>query len=186
MAFSITDIKSRLVGGGARPTMFYVKVTWNNDTTGGLQDIQYMVQSSSLPASTIGSFDVPYFGRKIRLAGDRTFEPWTVTVINDENFKIRHAMENWHNQMNQLSTGRTQLASTSPAAYKGTATVFQLSKKGEAIRAYEFQGIFPSDISNIDVDWNDTDSIERFQVTFQYDWYTILKGEAAGSPNGLA
>jgi hypothetical protein len=136
-----------------------------------------MIQASSIPGSSIAPIEVPYFGRKVRVAGDRTFEPWSVQVMNDEDFKVRHALETWHNRINSLSGNLNTTTSSSPTNYKSQASVKQYSKAGGApIRIYTFYGLFPTEITPIDVNWNDTDTIETFQVTWVYDYYEVVGG----------
>jgi hypothetical protein len=176
MAYSINDIRANLRLGGARPTLFQVEITSPFDAELN-QIAPFMIQASSLPGSSIAPIDVPYFGRKIKVAGDRTFEPWSVQVMNDEDFKIRHALETWHNRINSLSGNLNTTTSSSPTNYKSQASVKQYSKAGGApIRIYTFYGLFPTEITPIDVNWNDTDTIETFQVTWVYDYYEVVGG----------
>jgi hypothetical protein len=176
MAFSINDIKSNLRLGGARPTLFQVEITspFDRDLN---QIAPFMIQASSLPGSSIGQIEVPYFGRKIKVAGDRTFEPWSVQVMNDEDFKVRHALETWHNRINSLSGNLNTTGSSSPTRYKSQASVKQYSKASATpIRTYTFYGLFPTEISPIALGWNDTDTIETFDVSWAYDHYEVVGG----------
>jgi len=176
MAYSINDIRANLRLGGARPTLFQVELTSPFDPELN-QIAPFMIQASSLPGSAIAPIEVPYFGRKIKVAGDRTFEPWSVQVMNDEDFKVRQSLELWHNQINSLSGNLNNTGSAAPTNYKSQALIKQYSKAGGApIRVYEFYGLFPTEISPIDVNWNDTDTIEVFQATFTYDWYEVVNG----------
>ena len=143
-----------------------------------------MVRTAQIPSSDLGIIEVPYFGRKIKLAGDRTFADWTVTVINDEDFLIRNALEQWSNQINSLQGNLRTFGGAAPSFYKANATVTQFSKTGVPIRTYKFNGIFPQTISTIDVDWNATDSIEEFTVTFQYDYWEV-SGGITGNAGGV-
>lgn len=183
MAFNIQDIRSQLTAGGARNALFQVTI---QNPVNGLGDLKipFMVRAAQIPASTLGTVEVPYFGRKIKLVGDRTFEPWTVTVVNDEDFLIRNALENWSNAMNSLQGNLRTTGSASPLNYKAQAQVTQYSKTGVPLRTYQFNGIFPTDIAAIDLDWNSTDQIEEFQVTFQYDWWEVLPG-VTGNAGGV-
>jgi hypothetical protein len=172
MAFNINEIKSQLVYGGARPTLFQCQIT--NPIQGAADlKVPFMVRSTTMPASTLGTIEVPYFGRKIKVAGDRTFDTWSVTVINDEDFLIRNAMEEWSSAINTHLENQRATGSSQTADYKSRAQVTQYSKDGLALRTYSFEGIFPVEISDIGVDWDTTDSIEEFTVTFQYDWWNI-------------
>lgn len=179
MAYDIQTFKSNLGLGGARPTLFKVELS-NPSGTPALGDFakaEFMIQATSLPGSTIGSIDVPYFGRKIRVAGDRTFEPWSVQVLNDEDFKVRDGLETWHNLINSLEGN---LGVSNPTTYKADVSVVQYSKNGNPIRRYKFKGLFPTEISPIELSWNDTDTIETFSTTFMYDYYTIEGSTTSG------
>lgn len=172
MTFNINDMRSQLTFGGARAALFSVQITNPINSNGDLK-VPFMVQASSLPGSTIGSIEVPYFGRKIKIAGDRTFDEWTVTVTNDEDFLIRNAMEEWTSAINSHQGNLRELGSSSPSEYKSQAQITQYAKTGEALREYTFVGLFPTTIEPITTDWNTTDEIETFDVTFQYDFWTI-------------
>ena len=181
MAFKIQDIKGALKFGGARPTLFQVSITKTEFST--LRTIApFMIQSTQIPSSSITSIDVPYFGRKIKVAGDRTFDTWSVTILNDEDFALRHIFEEWHNRINSLYTNINQYGSAAPAEYKTDAHVIQYSKapgtdgKKDPLRVYMFSGIFPTDISPIELDWGSTDTIETFSVTFAYDFFEVVGG----------
>jgi hypothetical protein len=182
MAFSVNEIRSQLTLGGARNTLFQVQI---QNPANGVADIKvpFMVRTAQIPGSDLGIIEVPYFGRKIRLAGDRTFADWTVTVINDEDFLIRNAMEQWSNQINSLRGNLRTFGGAAPSLYKANAQVTQYSKTGVPIRIYTFNGIFPQTIAPIELDWNATDQIEEFTVTFQYDWWEV-SGGVTGNAGG--
>lgn len=175
MAFNINDIRSQLTSGGARNSLFQVTIQNPVNSLGDLK-VPFMARAAQIPSSSIGFIEVPYFGRKVKLAGDRVFEPWTVTIVNDEDFLIRNSLENWSNAINSLQGNLRTTGSASPLNYKAQAQVTQYSKTGTPIRQYQFNGIFPTDITAIDLDWNATDQLEEFQVTFQYDWWEVLPG----------
>lgn len=184
MAFRINDMITNLKYGGARPTLFQVEITSPFDRD--LNTIApFMVQASQLPGSTINAIEVPYFGRKIKVAGDRTFENWSINVINDEDFKVRHAMERWHNQINSLRNNTAGSNAAAPSQYKNDAVVKQYGRGNTdtPIRVYKFFNIFPIDISAIDVDWNATDQIENFNVTFAFDWFEVIRTSGQGQLN---
>jgi hypothetical protein len=176
MTFRINDFSTKLIGGGARPTLFNVELGTKFDP--GLSDIaSFMVESSSLPGSSIAPIPLPYMGRKMNVAGDRTFDTWSVRVINDEDFRIRHAMEDWMNRINSLEGNLMATNDTAnPSSYKHTAQVKQYGKSSSTkiLREYNFVNLFPIAISAIDLDWNATDEVERFSVDFAYDYYTIV------------
>ena len=185
---SITNFRDRLVGGGARPNMFEVNITLPAGVVGQSdfdQDIRFMIKAAEIPAANIGNIPVPFRGRVLPVAGDRTFDPWTVTVINDAKFNIRDAMEQWSNKINDL---QFDVGDINPADYQTKAEVFQLSRQGGAavsssggedivtLRQYDFEGIYPNAVSSIPLDYGATDQIEEFQVTFNYLFWTVEGG----------
>lgn len=183
MAFNVNEIRSQLTLGGARGSLFQVTLT-NPANGAGDVKLPFMVRATSIPESTLGVIEVPYFGRKVKLAGDRTFGTWQVQIINDEDFLVRNAMEQWSNQINTMQGNVRAFGAASPLLYKSDATVVQYSKTGLPIREYSFRGIFPTEISTIDLDWNATDTIEEFSVTFAYDWWEVsggITGDAGGA-----
>ena len=187
MANTIQDFKSTLRGGGARANLFEVILT---DMPGGGQfssaDFSILCKAAQLPASTIASIDVPFRGRIFKVAGDRTFETWSVTVINDEDFKIRSSMERWMQYIGQFGDGS---GSTNPNDYMRSATVRQLSRNpsttgnnafggGLKVSAqYKFYDIFPTSISAIDLSYDTADTIEEFTVEFQVQYWTPFSGQ---------
>jgi len=179
--FNINDFKSRgLSLGGARPSLFEVSIsTPFSAAAGALEKFTFTCRASEVPAATIGSVDVPYFGRKIKLAGDREFADWTVTVMNDEDYLVRNMFEDWSNRMNSL-VGNLKIDGALNNSYKTTAFVSQFSKDGTGIRSYEFVGIFPTTVSNMALDWDNTNAIQTFDVTFSYDYWVPYNGENGG------
>ena len=175
----ITNFRQRLNKGGVRSNLFEVEI---KDIPGGGQDVQdevrFLVKAAEIPASNIGNIPVPFRGRVLPVAGDRTFDPWTVTIINND-FKIRDTMERWSNFINDMVLAN---GSVDPASYQKGALVKQLSReaasgdKPEILRQYNFVGIYPNVISNIPLDYGATDQIEEFQVTFNYLFYEIVGG----------
>jgi len=172
----ITDFKSKLSGGGARPNLFEVELGFpsavgiDNDT---LQKSRFLVKAAALPASTVAPIDVPFRGRVLKVAGDRTFETWTITVLNDVDFSIRSAFEKWMNTINKMddATGLTN-----PESYQSDAFVYQLGRDGGILRSYNFYDIFPTNISTIDLSYETTDTIEEFTVELQIHWWEASKG----------
>ena len=128
-----------------------------------------MVKTAGLPASNLGSYTVPYFGRQVKYGGDRTFEDWTVTVINDEDFAVRNALEAWSNAVNSHDSNTRAL----PQSYKSNGIVTQYSKNGSPLRTYIFEGLYPVTIDSIPLSWETVDTIEEFGVTFQYDLWRV-------------
>ena len=168
MAFNINEFKSQLTGGGARNNLFQVQILNPVDSTADFK-VPFMAKASTLPASTIASIDtIKYFGRTIKYAGERTFAQWSVTIINDEDFLVRNAMEAW---MNGIASHDTNLQSL-PQDYKSNALITQYSKSGDPLRTYKFEGLFPTDVTAQTMDW-DTDGIQTFDVTFSYDLWMV-------------
>lgn len=184
MTFSIDQFKSALALGGARPSLFEVQISFNSGSgliSSGLAKTPFMIRAAGIPASTTNSFPVPYFGRQIKFAGDRVFDDWSVAVINDEDFAVRTAFEEWSTLINSheenISALRPGLGTpgTSSTGYKSNAVVKQYSKLGgNPIAAYQFIGLFPNNISDIPLAWNSTDEIEEFSVQFSYDYWERL------------
>lgn len=192
MAFNISNFRAQgLVQGGARPTQFDINITLPSGVaaTGVDRKIKFLARATSLPASIIESIPVPYFGRTIKVNGDRVFQDWTVTVMNDEDFLIRTAMENWSNRINTHISNRLDPAykslvpSNAGGSYKAIAEVYQYGKTGPGdssgvVRSYKFDGIFPTVISEIGLDWEATNQVENFQITFAYDWWVPISNNA--------
>ena len=189
---SISDFKSALIGGGARPNLFEVELTTLPDGVSGwdAEIFRFMCKGASLPPQTIASIDVPFRGRIFKVAGDRTIDPWTVTIINDENFNLRNAFEEWTDLIAKLENN---MGATDPEAYMVNAKVYQLgrgstpnskSNSGTAnsvLKEYEFYNIWPSTVAAIDLSYDSTDTIEEFTVDFQVQSY---KFNGAGGSNG--
>lgn len=172
MAFNINEIKSQLQFGGARPSLFQVRFI--NPATGEADlKVPFMVKAAQLPASTISQIDVPYFGRRIKVSGTRTYENWSITVINDEDFKIRRAIEAWSRRINSYSGNARAFSSAAPAEYKSRAEVIQYGQNGNILRTYMFEGIFPLNIGAIELNWESGDQVEEFQVEFAVDYWHV-------------
>jgi hypothetical protein len=176
MSFNVSEFRSQLVGGGARGALFQVQIT---NPILGVADFKtpFMVETASIPGSTVGQIQVPYFGRVVKYAGDRVFDDWTVTVINDEDFLVRNALEAWSNALNSHISNTRAYASE----YKAQAQITQFGKDGTPVREYTFEGLFPGQISEIQTSWGEQDTIERFQVVFHYDLWRISGGNT-GNP----
>ena len=189
---NISDFKSKLIGGGARPNLFEVELTTLPDGVTGwdADSFQFLCKAAALPAQNIASIDVPFRGRIFKVAGDRTIEPWTITVINDEDFRFRNAFENWTQQIANLDDN---LGTTDPSAYMTNAKVFQLGRgsskastsssgnENVVLKEYEFIDIFPTSVSAIDLSYDTGDTIEEYTVEFQVQSLNLA---GAGSPNG--
>ena len=172
MAFNIEDFKGNFADGGARPNLFRAKINLPSGV-GVLKDQgTYLIKSAQIPSATVTAIDVPYFGRQVRVAGNRTFEPWTVTIMNTEGFEIRNAMEEWMSKINSHNANGASLKTL--IEYKADAEVEHLKKsgvEGDIAAKYQFFGMFPTEISSIELGWENNDTIEEFTVTFAYDYW---------------
>lgn len=177
MAFNLDQFRNTLVNGGARQTLFEMSLRWPADvSTGRLASTlsPLMVQASAIPASSVAAITVPYFGRQIKVAGDRTFAPLTVTIINDENFAIRKALEEWSDRIAGHRSATSQFrGGNQNGTYTTNLSVTQFGRQGERIRTYNFIGAFPTSLSEIALDWNTTDQIETYTCEFQYQWWEV-------------
>lgn len=190
---TLTQFKNRLAGGGARPNLFEVSIpafpsavgrrVWRTGAKKEAGQFKFLAKAAQLPASTIAEVPVPFRGRILKVAGDRTFDTWTVTIINDEDFQLRTAFEQWMNVMSKLDDAT---GVTNPSSYMTDAYVQQLGRgrRAEAdrnrtggrsaeLRNYKFFDIFPTEVSAIELSYDSTDTIEEFTVTFQVQFFTI-------------
>ena len=189
MAHSIQDFKSALVGGGARPNLFEVTIPSPPTGVTLTPNFPILCKAAALPASNVGQIDVPFRGRIFKVAGDRTFDTWQITVINDQDFTIRTAFETWMQTIAQYGDGS---GATNPTSYMVNAFVNQLKRGASTANAatgaglnvaktYQFYDIFPTNISAIDLSYDTADTIEEFTVEFQVQYWTPF-----GSPTAPA
>ena len=189
---TISQFKTALAGGGARPNLFEVELA---NLPGGItgwdaDNFRFMCKGAALPAQNISSIDVPFRGRIFKVAGDRTIDPWTITVINDEGFVLRNAFEQWVELIARLDNN---IGTTNPTDYMVNAKVYQLGRGSKAesnsntgdanavLKEYEFIDIFPTNVSQIDLSYDSSDTIEEFTVEFQVQSITLT---GAGGANG--
>ena len=180
---TISDFKSKLKGGGARPNLFEVELVFPSivgvqDENEVIENSRFLVKAAALPSSTVAPIDIPFRGRILKLAGDRTFETWTITIINDTTFSIRSAFEKWMNFINKLDNGTGE---TDPANYQVDAKVNQLDRTGVVLRKYVFKDVFPTNISTIDLSYETTDTIQEFTVEMQVHYWEAYKGSGPSS-----
>ena len=189
---TISEFKSRLLGGGARPNLFEVELTampasvalpWQAERFG------FLCKAAQLPGMNIANIDVPFRGRIFKVAGDRTIDNWTITVINDEDFLYRNAFEEWTQQIANLDDN---MGSTNPSSYMVNAKVYQLGRGSElnsttnagdsnvVLKEYEFIDIFPINVGQIDVSYENTDTIEEYTVEFAVQSYKVKGAGIAG------
>lgn len=194
MSFNIDQFRTAMQYDGARPNLFEVVLQFPAFVELGGQAnalSRFFVKTAQLPGSTIGAVTVPYFGREVKVAGNRTFQDWSVTVINDEDFTIRNAFERWHRGINGNRTNLREpgAVSTSPLApgtsYAVDAEVYQYAKVGGSpIKKYRFTGMFPNDIAAIDLDWGSNDTVEEFSVTLSYQYWESLDNRTTAPGTG--
>ena len=164
----VDDFKAKLRGGGARPNLFQVTINYPAFTDGNPELTSFLVEAAELPGSTFGQILVPFRGRQLKMAGDRTFAEWTTTIINDTDFAIRDALERWMNGINGHNAN-TGLAV--PVAYEADLKVEQLDREGDIIKTYNFRGAYPQDLAPIPLSFGDNDNIERFTCTWVYQYW---------------
>ena len=203
---SLSAFKGKLIGGGARPNLFKVQLAPPEDLSvrgnQAFKDFEFLCKAASLPASNIANIDVPFRGRIFKVAGDRTVENWTVTVINDEDFVYRTAFEDW---MQRISRLENNVGVTNPNAYMADAEVIQLGKghtmgqddvsgkknnsqvqysdrpRVASLARYKFQDIWPVNISAIDLSYENSDQIEEFTVEFAVQSYSTMVAKGEGN-----
>jgi hypothetical protein len=201
---TLEDFKARLIGGAARPNLFECELNFptfatesqqqenTTDVTRSVSELsRFMIKTANLPASTVGVIEVPFRGRNLKIAGDRTFDVWTITVINDVDFTIRTAFEKWMNAINKHDDNSGLI---NPSQYQRDAIVKQFGRSsvssansdvtspvitgpGDSIpvlKAYKFYGIFPTAVSAIDLSYDSADTIEEFTVDLQVQWWDAL------------
>jgi hypothetical protein len=207
MAFNIEQFKSKgLTLGGARSSLFTCEIVFPpgaNIQTGVNSKFTFSCRAAELPAMTIGTVEVPYFGRRIKIAGDRTFADWTATIMNDEDWAVRSAFEAWQNAINEM-VGNVRVGqfvnelptSQGPigilagqnitgASYKQTVTITQFGKGGNEVAKYQLIGAYPTDLGAITLDWDNQNQIETFPVTIAYDyWVPVTTINGVVNPSG--
>ena len=196
---TLRDFKSKLAGGGARPNLFEASINsfptaiseaWDNSSEAEGGAFKFLCKSTALPASNLGSIEIPFRGRTLKVAGDRTFDDWTVTIINDEDFRLRTAFERWSNVMSQLDDAT---GVTNPTSYMTDAFIQQLGRGPEVgaatnnggnssiLRSYKFFDVFPITVGEIALSYDTTDQLEEFEVTFRYQYFTVGSSGDSGA-----
>jgi len=189
MAFNVDQFRTAMANDGARPNLFEVVLAFPQFVSLGSKassQARFFCKTAFLPGSTIGAVTVPYFGREVKVAGNRTFQDWSITIINEEDFTIRNAFEQWHRGINGNATNLRSpgAITTSPKApgtsYAVDAEVYQYAKLGgKPIKKYKFVGMFPNDLGQIDLDWGSNDTVEEFTVTLSYQYWTTEDTQSA-------
>lgn len=174
MAFRVQEFRSQLEYDGARPNLFQAELTFPTSVVqeGDPQrKFTFMCRAAQLPGTTVNQVPLMYFGRELKFAGNRQFTEWNVTIINDEDFVIRKAFERWMDGLNSHVTNLRSTQFETASDYQQDARIVQFSKTGDEIKAYKFVGLFPIDVSPIELDWGSNDNIEEYSVTFAYQWW---------------
>ena len=165
---NIDDFKAKLKGGGARPNLFKATINFPAYAQGDVEITSFMCKAATLPGSLMGIVEVPFRGRLLKIAGDRTFETWSPTILNDTDFKVRNAMERWMNGINAHSANTGLVA---PADYSADLVIEQLDRDEAVLKKYNFRGCFPTSIGAIDLAYETNDVIEEFTVEFQVQYW---------------
>ena len=187
MAFALSEFKTNLKQGGARPSLFKVEFQYPSGIPTPPTKAEFLVKSTTIPASTIGSYDVFYHGKAIHVAGDRSYDTWDTTIINDEDFGIRKTLEAWmnaisHHKLNTRDKEKFDTSEGDVAKYKKTLKVTQFGKDGKGLRTYTFVGAWPSALSTINLDWATASEIEEYTCTWVYDsWHSTATGGGSTS-----
>ena len=198
---TLTQFKSKLQGGAARPNLFEVSIPsfptasaefWTAGEGGEEGIFTFLCKAAAIPASTVANVDIPFRGRNLKVAGDRTIDDWTVTIINDEDFRLRTAFEGWANKLSKLddATGVTNPTSYMTDAYvkqlgRGATKFAQTNEGGESavLRTYKFYSIWPTAVSEIGLSYDSANAIEEFDVTFKVQWFAIGESDQTTGPS---
>lgn len=179
MAFNLNEFRNKLVHGGARPTQFEMVLTWPDLVRGvagvaaAERDFRFFCTASTIPGETVKKLPFKYFGRDLNFAGDREWEDLTVTVVNDEDFKVRKALQSWLRAIQGLEVTTSQFSGSIAAggyATDGVLTQFSRNDGGAPLHSFKFVGMFPTKIDGIELGWEKVDQMEQFRTTFAYQW----------------
>lgn len=177
---NISDFKAQLIGGGARANQFRVELSFPTYVAAGpvvgLKS-QFLCKAAQLPASMVENVPIQYRGRAVNIAGERTFAPWTITVYNDTDFAIRNAMEQWSNGVQNLASTNGRV---NPRDYQVDLQVHQLDRNGATVKTYKFVDAYPTEIGAIALDFDQANTVETFDVTFTYNYWTSGTAESGG------
>jgi len=181
---NISEFKAMMTGGGARPNQFRVELGFPSFvSTGAIVGLKtmFLCKAAQLPASTVENIAVQYRGRPVNFAGERSFQPWTITIYNDVDFAVRNALETWSNGIQNLSTTN---GITNPLDYQADLNVNQLDRNGGVVKSYKFIDAYPIEVGPIALDYEAGNQIETFDVTFQYNYWES-SGVTSGSGSGF-
>ena len=199
---TLLEFRTRMLGGGARPNLFECELNFpieaipiGSEASTISDKTRFLIKAANLPASTLGVIDVPFRGRNLKIAGDRTFDPWTITVINDNDFLIRTAFERWMNLINKHEDAAGKI---DPSHYQQDAVVKQFGRASvdgnnqksaltiPVLKQYKFYSVFPTSVSAIDLSYDSSDTIEEFTVDLQVQWWDALNGKDDNSQLGTS
>jgi hypothetical protein len=174
--FNINEFRTALKNGGVRPNQFAVQISFPTIVNAAdlLRTSSFLVNIAELPGVSIGTVPIYYRGRELKLPGDKSFAPFTCTILNDTEFSLRAGIEKW---MNYIESNITKNGYTDPGAYLGTITVTQLDRSGNALRSYLMAGAYPNDIGAVGLDFSANDQLSSFQVAFQYQYFEVFTGD---------
>jgi len=166
----INDFVSKFTGGGARPSLYLVTLNFPAGVSSGADAIKnsYLCKAASIPSSNMGEVQVPFMGRKVKVAGDKEFDDWSVTMINDTDFSARGAFEAWVNLINEHVSNKGK---ENPGDYYQDLKVEQLNRQGETIYTYNLRGAWPKTVGEITLGYEETDTVEEFEVTFAMNYW---------------
>ena len=169
MAFDLDSFRNKMQDGGARPSLFEMEINFPLAGSGGnTENARFLTKIAEIPGSTVGVITVPYFGRQLKVAGDRTFATLSVTVLNDESYTLRAKFEQW---MDKIARHETAVGSTRLDFYQRDLALRQLKRSGGMSAEYIFVSAFPTTLGTISLDWS-SEAIEEYTVEFQYQYWT--------------
>jgi len=187
MVFRVQEFRAQMNYDGARPNLFQCELTFPQLAGGAQQQFTFMARAASLPGDTVNPIPMYYFGRELKFSGNRTFPEWTVTIINDEDFQVRNAFEDWMSGLNShVGNLRNPAFIKGDGGYQQDGYVTQFGKTGDVIKRYKFVGLFPLDIGPIELDWGSNDTIEEYAVTFAYQWWESDTTDTVGNTGALS
>ena len=167
---NINEFKSRLRGGGARANQFKVTLPFPGYASvgGETSDLAFLCRATAIPGQSVGPIAIPFRGRQLQIAGDRTFEPWTITVLNDTDFKLYRAFERWMNGINNMTDNE---GLTNPVDYQVDIFVDQLDRNGATLKSYTLRGAYPTTLDDIALSYATNNAIEEFNCSLTYQYF---------------
>jgi hypothetical protein len=168
MSLKVDDLKAKLSGGGARANLFRATINFPGYAGGNSDLTSFLCKAAQLPSSQVGQIDIPFRGRQLKVAGDRVFENWTITVINEDKFEVRNSFERWVNGINEHQNGTGIL---NPSDYQADLIIEQLNRQEEVIKTINIVGAFPINVAGIDLSYDTVDTIEEYTVEFAYQYW---------------